>query len=526
MYRLRVLALATLSLIVLTLIIAEARRTSPMFPVSDEAMTEIYTRHALNGAQFTGPYSRFGWQHPGPMYFYFLVPFYVAAGQRTAGLNAGALVRNLLMVVTSGWILIRRREYAILVSFSLFVLLYARALGDMIASSWNAHVAVLPLLALAISAAAAAAGAYVWLPVMVAIGSFALQTHLAVAPVVAVSLTCAVGAPFLQRHLAREARAVLRRWLAASVLVGAALWALPLADAFRNGGGNLGEILRFFAVGTGTSQPLPAAVAGWAEMLTSVVRQTVQVPRGVPFRPSPSLAALVIAGLEVFVLAVVVIRNRRTRTFRFWLSAIALATSLAAIAASAKVPEELNDHQVFWISAVGLLNASIVVGLSCSRLMRRFWLPDRVSRFAAVALLAYLGLWFTDSGLSALARVAARSRHPAPEERFVRATTTAVGDLLGRQPSNRVLVHLQPGTWHLTAGLVLQLYKSGIHASVDSSVAMYGERFRPRGTEDFAVAILNAEDYSRRAGVPGDIPIFERDDLFVVGWRLPASGRR
>ena len=79
-----------LALAVLASITAASRRISPMFPVSDEAMTEIYTLQATHGQQLTGPYSRFGWHHPGPVYFYFLVPFYEAARRRTAGLNAGA----------------------------------------------------------------------------------------------------------------------------------------------------------------------------------------------------------------------------------------------------------------------------------------------------------------------------------------------------------------------------------------------------------------------------------------------------
>ncbi len=40
----------------------------------DIAMIELYTRHAMEGNQFVGMYSRFGWNHPGPAYFYMLAP--------------------------------------------------------------------------------------------------------------------------------------------------------------------------------------------------------------------------------------------------------------------------------------------------------------------------------------------------------------------------------------------------------------------------------------------------------------------
>ena len=39
-------------------------------------------------------YSRFGWHHPGPLYFYLLAPWYWLSGS-TAGMQAGALVINL-----------------------------------------------------------------------------------------------------------------------------------------------------------------------------------------------------------------------------------------------------------------------------------------------------------------------------------------------------------------------------------------------------------------------------------------------
>ena len=37
---------------------------------SDAAVTEIWVRTALDGDALVGPYSRFGWHHPGPTWFY------------------------------------------------------------------------------------------------------------------------------------------------------------------------------------------------------------------------------------------------------------------------------------------------------------------------------------------------------------------------------------------------------------------------------------------------------------------------
>src|SRR5689334_2705117 len=74
---------------------AVMRHAAADFPVSDLAVTETYTILASQGRLLVGPYSRFSWHHPGPLYFYLLAAFYKALGSRTVGLEVGALVINL-----------------------------------------------------------------------------------------------------------------------------------------------------------------------------------------------------------------------------------------------------------------------------------------------------------------------------------------------------------------------------------------------------------------------------------------------
>src|SRR5689334_7708759 len=75
--------------------IAATRHAAPNFPVSDLAVGESYTILASQGRLLVGPYSRFSWHHPGPIYFYLLAPFYKALGSRTIGLEVGALAINM-----------------------------------------------------------------------------------------------------------------------------------------------------------------------------------------------------------------------------------------------------------------------------------------------------------------------------------------------------------------------------------------------------------------------------------------------
>lgn len=64
--------------------IAEAVRhlSDPFFNYGDGALGELAVREAANGERLLGAYSRFGWNHPGPAFFYWAVPFVAEAGTR------------------------------------------------------------------------------------------------------------------------------------------------------------------------------------------------------------------------------------------------------------------------------------------------------------------------------------------------------------------------------------------------------------------------------------------------------------
>ena len=84
-------------------------RTATNFAtIGDTAIIESYTWMAARANLLFGPYSRFQWHHPGPLYFFWLVPFYVASGTRPAGLSLGAVTLNMSMVAIASAILIRR----------------------------------------------------------------------------------------------------------------------------------------------------------------------------------------------------------------------------------------------------------------------------------------------------------------------------------------------------------------------------------------------------------------------------------
>src|SRR5437762_3607669 len=83
---------------------ARSRRT---FPVSDDALIESYTLLATQGRLVYGPYSRYGWHHPGPIYFWTAAPFYALADHKTGGLYVGVMFINVASMVAAVWVVAR-----------------------------------------------------------------------------------------------------------------------------------------------------------------------------------------------------------------------------------------------------------------------------------------------------------------------------------------------------------------------------------------------------------------------------------
>jgi 4-amino-4-deoxy-L-arabinose transferase-like glycosyltransferase len=133
-----------------------ARLTPPLTTTADLAITELYTSVAAQGRLLVGPYSRFGWHHPGPLYFYLQAPVYALAGSAAAALFAGALALNLASFAILVWTLAREDKGALAALVPAAVLAFAWREPRLLASPWTAHVPVLPSIAFVVLCAAAA----------------------------------------------------------------------------------------------------------------------------------------------------------------------------------------------------------------------------------------------------------------------------------------------------------------------------------------------------------------------------------
>lgn len=450
-------------------LVLAARRAPPFREISDGAILEIYTLEALRGTLLVGPYSRFGWHHPGPLYFYLQAPWYWLSGLHTAGMQAGALALNLASVALIGWTLARCASTPIAVAVSAFTAWYAVRTGDMLVSVWNPHVIVLPMLAyLVVAAALAATGRRVLLLWLVFVGTFLVQTHLAMTPIVVVAGAVAIAA---------GRRSLSGMWLLALTL-GLLLWLPPSVEQLRHRPGNLVAIVRFFAE-RAAGQNLAVAADAWSWALTSAFRGDFAVAAGHDILPSRSIA-LWLAILEVAALGGAVTLTKRRDPFTAWLAALGGVATLAALGATTRIRDQIVDHEIFWMSALGVLNVAVIAGsVALASLSHARVRPSRFT--AATCVLAFLVVAM--AGAAGMRHMLGRSR--TVDDHSVDVLTESIERYLSTANVRRPLFHIEPPIWPIAAGALLQIDKRHVRFAVgDRWTTMFGESFAPDGSED------------------------------------------
>lgn len=193
-----------------------------------------------------GVFSRFGWNHPGPLMFYVLAPFFRLLG--TSGLLVGTAVLNLAaslaVIVLAG----RRGGLRSALLAAAMMLLLARAMTwGVIVQPWNPYLVVLPLALLGMLAWGVAEEARWELPWMMLIGSFLVQSHVGYALVTAGLVVTPVAITLVRRrHSLGSWFTLWARPLAVSLLVTLAAWLPPIIEELRGHPGNLTELVRYF----------------------------------------------------------------------------------------------------------------------------------------------------------------------------------------------------------------------------------------------------------------------------------------
>ena len=312
----------------------------------DYAALELYTRLAAQGRQLLGPYSRFGFHHPGPAYFYASVPLYVLTGERFAGILLTAALVNVVSIALMLRRLGREGGGPALLAGALVIALFLSWRGPAwLFSAWNPNVAVLPFGVALVEFAAVAAGNLRALPLAVLAASFAAQTHLGVLPTAAaVALAAALlhAAPIRRAAGLPPIAATAHRWILLAVVLAAVVWTPPLLEQISPAGGNLSHIFGFSSLPDERHSAGEALVASGAAIVGWMAGAREGVAAG--------LLVVLVLGLAVAHGAARVTRQ----AFAAALSLVTFAGIAAAILSATRVTGPLLPYLLRWMAMLSV----------------------------------------------------------------------------------------------------------------------------------------------------------------------------
>ena len=446
-------------------------------PTADEALIELKTLNAVALAETSGPYSRFGWSHPGPILFYAQAPVYVLGRRQPASLFAGAVLINLSFIALALHAAGRMGRWSSFLGAAAVCVVAWRAPG-VLASSWNPHLLLFPWLALvACGGAWVARGGAGMLAAVVWCASWLVQTHIGAGPCVLlfVGTMAALRRPRLPARLA-----------AALLAFGVLLWTPMLVDVVRHGSeSNPWQIAGWFAEDTHGHLGWRDALKAAGESLTAFVRpQPLAVPVGWAWRASGRTAQS--WAIASGVLLVTLLAARRMG------AAAALTASVfaGAVYTAWSVRGEMVDHLLFWLGG-GLPAVVVIAAGAQGELSQRFRTLNAIVLGFAFALCAGL----------AMQQLAAQPVRTSPEVSLATSALLAQVD----RGLDRAVVDLDDGCWGEAAGIVARLRSAHYAVRVHPSLGfMYGRA-------------------STAADLRGLLRVAIRRELTVGGQRMLAS---
>jgi hypothetical protein len=351
--------------------------------------------------------------HAGPLGLWSLSLPTVALGEPGEGLVIGSVLLSLVWLGVVAALLRRRRDVGLeALGLGLFGAMVISLGGGILASPFNPHLGILPLLVALLATWGVLAGRHRHLWVLVIAGSFAGQTHLGYLPLVGAMVVLAsagIGIDLRRGSPARRRR-LTHRVIPVGVVLGGLAWAGPVLDQLF-GDQNLSRLL--------TSQSGDRTTAGLGHGLDVAVEMTSMPPHWLLGRagdedlsdPGALRVALSVAMVGA-VVALLVWAFRRRHRDAAALSAVALAAVAMATLSSARVvdvqtgaffePQHAVLYRLFWwpvgaTFALGAAYGALCVARSlrtewASRTDRTRWAPVGLVGAAATSAVVALGV--------------------------------------------------------------------------------------------------------------------------------------
>lgn len=507
-------AMALLCVFLSLAVVVFAVRTPAIVTDSDLAVTELYVELATRGELLVGPYSRFGWHHPGPLYFYAIAPLYALSGDRAAALYGAAAAINFLSLVALAAVLARESRL-LAASVVGACAVFAFRIPRFLASPWTAHVPILPSLAFLACAAMVMSGRAGMMPWMIVFGSFAAQTHVGFLPLVLLISAAAIVTALSNR----TARTASTHAIVASAALALVLWLPSILDVVRNHGGNPAALWRFFVTDGDAGHSVREAVENGSYGLMALLRPDFDLPWGGHFGLEYLSWSLFGAAAETILLMVAgrwhVIHKRR---FEASLTLVALVATVISVFSLMRVRGDILNHDLFRLAAIGVLNLGILgaAALRASAAVLRLGPMPAAASVGIVAVVVALTSLLCIRDIESLTGYERRQR----SRQAIVSAHGAVRDYLRRSGMRKPLLKIDADRWGDAAGVLLRLVQDDTAVAVKDDTSMFTDRFAARGDEDVLVTLADLDLHRSLREIPGNTVLLEAFPLFVDAARI------
>ncbi|HEX7522163.1 MAG TPA: hypothetical protein VF441_08930 [Acidimicrobiia bacterium] len=328
------------------------------YPSGDRALIELYTRDIGHHAVLLGPYSRFGWHHPGPALYELLVLPYRLTGSNGIGLMLGVVLINAAAAAGIALVAYRRGGRTLLIWALIVLGLFLHALGpQQLTDPFNPFPPVLVLGLLLLLLWSVALGDVWMLPWAAVAATFAVQSHIGslitivgLVGLAGIFLVVQIVATRNDAEQRRRWRRVLPRVIGVTVLLGFVLWLPPIIEQLTHHPGNV-TLMREYAARAKPSQPANTVTdvslteIGWITGLNA----GAHVTRSLFTRMSRWPGELTI-GVYLVAMIATVVRRRRAQVVLGTLVGGSIGLAVLSISRLDGLPAE---YLVRWATFVG-----------------------------------------------------------------------------------------------------------------------------------------------------------------------------
>lgn len=457
----------------------------------DMAVMELYTLNAAKGKQLLGPYSRFGWNHPGPAWFYMMVPIYKLSGYKSTSMYLSARIVNFLAglgVALLCLLNIRRSDRLLAGAIMALMAVYICHLGPpKLNGPWNPYIIIIPLTLFMITAGVISSGGFRFLPLGAFLAAFLAQTHIGVVFVVCSGVAASLALlAFNFRRADQDARRSFLKWLFISSLITLVMWAPPLLEEERNFIGNIYKTLNFFLF----SSPENSLMDAFESSSLHFAWLPMYFVRLIGLRPplfEYYLIAQIITLLQFSALFMLALSSfKRSQVFRANLSALTFVMGIVGLWSLSQIRGAFFPYLTLWTTTIGFVTWALLIAKFVEYLPhgRGFWnFASRLlkSREAVAALLLMINLLAANHFITG-------SAHLPSDSKKVKSVSRDMINYMKAHSEEEITVMFNWGDWSYQAAIILQLYKADLDFSVESVWPKYkgtdwplllGENYKP-----------------------------------------------